>query len=65
MRFEKSEKIYLSQNEADIWIKFEQILGGLEAGSENPDTSSLVALIQNLLHDLWEKVEEVEYNDKI
>ena len=60
MRIEKYEKILLSQNEADTWTKFEQILEGLEKRCENLDTSSLVALIQNLLNDLWEKVEEVE-----
>ena len=60
MRIEKYEKIFLSQNEADTWTKFEQILEGLEKRCENLDTSSLVALIQNLLNDLWEKVEEVE-----
>ena len=60
MRIEKYEKIFLSQNEADIWTKFEQILEGLEKRCENLDTSSLVALIQNLLNDLWEKVEEIE-----
>ena len=60
MRIEKSEKIYLSQNEADIWTKFEQILEDLEVGSENVETSSLVDLIQNLLDDLW-KILEVEW----
>ena len=60
MRIEKYEKIFLSQNEADTWTKFEQILEGLEKRCENLDTSSLVALIQNLLNDLWEKVDEVE-----
>ena len=60
MRIEKCEKIFLSQNEADTWTKFEQILEGLEKGCENLDTSSLVALIRNLLNDLLEKVEEVE-----
>lgn len=60
MRIEKYEKIFLSQNEADTWTKFEQILEGLEKGCENPDTSSLVALIQDLLNDLWGKVEEVK-----
>lgn len=60
MRIKKYEKIFLSQNEADTWTKFEQILEGLEKGCKNPNTSSLVALIQDLLNDLWEKVEEVE-----
>lgn len=60
MRIEKYEKIFLSQNEADTWTKFEQILEGLKMGCENPNISSLVALIQDLLNDLWEEVEEVE-----
>ena len=60
MRIEKYEKIFLSQNEAHTWTKFEQILEGLEKGCENLDTSSLVALIRNSLNDLWEKVGEVE-----
>lgn len=60
MRIKKCEKIFLSQNEADTWTKFKQILEGLENGCEDPNTSSLVALIQDLLNDLWEKVEEVE-----
>ena len=60
MRIEKYEKIFLSQNEVDTWTKFEQILEDLERECENLDTSSLVALIRNLLNDLWEKVEEVE-----
>ena len=60
MRIEKYEKIFLSQNEVDTWTKVEQSLEGLEKGCENLDTSSLVALIRNLLNDLWEKVEEVE-----
>lgn len=60
MRIKKCEKIFLSQNEADTWTKFEQILEGLEKGCENPNTLSLVARIQDLLNDLWEEVEEVE-----
>lgn len=60
MRIKKCEKIFLSQNEAGTWTKFEQILEGLEKGCEDPNTSSLVARIQDLLNDLWEKIEEVE-----
>lgn len=60
MRIKKCEKIFLSQNEADTWTKFEQILEGLEKGCEDLNTSSLVALIQDLLNDLWKKVEGVE-----
>ena len=57
MRIEKCEKIFLSQNEANTWTKFEQILEGLGKGCEDPNTSSLVALIQNLLNDLWGIIE--------
>ena len=59
MRIVRTEKIFLSQNEADTWTKFSQILEDLEVGSENVETSSLVDLIQNLLDDLW-KILEVE-----
>ena len=60
MRIKKCEKIFLSQNEANTWTKFEQILEGLEKECENPNTLSLVARIQDLLNDLWEEVEEDE-----
>lgn len=60
MRIKKCEKIFLSQNEADTWTKFEQILEGLERGCEDPNILSLVARIQDLLNDLWEEIEEVE-----
>ena len=57
MRIVRTEKIFLSQNEADTWTKFSQILDGLERESKNPDVSSLTNLIQDLLNDLWENVE--------
>lgn len=60
MRIVKCEKIYLSQNEADTWTNFDQILEGLERGSENPNTINLINKIQSLLGDLWEEVEDVE-----
>ena len=60
MRIEKCERIYLLQNEADIWTKFYQILEGLERECENPDTIDLINNIQGLLGDLWEEVEDVE-----
>lgn len=60
MRIVKCEKIFLSQNEADIWEKFGQILEGLERGCENPDRLNLIDEIQVLLGDLWEEVEDVE-----
>ena len=57
MRIVRTEKIFLSQNEADTWIKFSQILEGLERESKNPDVSSLTNLVQDLLNDLWKNVE--------
>ena len=60
MKIVKCEKIYLSQNEANTWTKFYEILEGLERGSENPNTLSLINQIQNLLNDLWEEIEDIE-----
>ena len=60
MRIEKREVIFLSQNEAVTWTKFEQILEGLERESNNPDILTLIGNIQNCLSDLWEEIEEVE-----
>ena len=60
MRIVKCEKIFLSQNEADTWTEFEQLLEGLERGSENPDIKNLVNKIQSYLCDLWEEVEDIE-----
>lgn len=57
MRIVRTEKIFLSQNEADTWTKFSQILDGLERESKNPDVSSLTNLVQDLLNDLWKNVE--------
>ena len=56
MRIVRTEKIFLSQNEADTWTKFSQILDGLERESKNPDVSSLTNLVQDLLNDLWKNV---------
>ena len=60
MRIVKCEKIFLSQNEESIWIKFDEILEGLYRESENPDIVELVGEIRSLLVDLWDEVEEVE-----
>ena len=57
MRIVRTEKIFLSQNEADTWTKFSQILDGLERESKNLDVSSLTNLVQDLLNDLWKNVE--------
>ena len=60
MRIVKCEKIYLSQNEADTWTKFDEILEGLERESNNPDILTLIGNIQSCLSDLWEEIEEIE-----
>ena len=60
MRIVNCEKIFLSQNEFSTWENFYLILGGLERGSENPNTKNLICKIRSLLDDLWEEVEEVE-----
>ena len=60
MRIVRCEKIFLSQTEANTWTKFEQILEGIERGTENPNTSELINKIQSLLSDLGEEVEDVE-----
>lgn len=60
MRIVKCEKIYLSQNESDIWEKFENILEGLERGCECPDTINLINKIQSHLSDLWEEIEDID-----
>ena len=57
MRIVRTEKIFLSENEADTWTKFSQILDGLERESKNPDVSSLTNLVQDLLNDLWKNIE--------
>ena len=56
MRIVRTEKIFLSQNEADTWIKFSQILEGLERESKNPDVSSLTNLVEDLMNDLRKNV---------
>ena len=45
MRIVKCEKIFLSQNEADIWTSFNLVLEGLERGSENPTTKNLICQV--------------------
>ena len=57
MRIVRTEKIFLSQNEADTWTKFSQIIDGMERESKNPDVSSLTNLVKDLLNDLWKNVE--------
>lgn len=60
MRIEKREMIFLSQNEADTWTKFTQILEGIERGSENPDIKDLVLETKNCLNALWDGIEDVD-----
>ena len=57
MRFVRSEKIILSQNESDTWIEFDNILSGLARGTENPETEKMVIEIQNSLQDLWNAID--------
>ena len=56
MRIVRSERIVLSQNESDIWIKFNSILLGLARGTQNPNTEKTILEIQNLLKELWEEI---------
>ena len=61
MRIVRSERIVLSQNENDIWIKFNNILLGLVRGTQNPNTEKTISEIQDLLNELWEVMDiEVE-----
>ena len=60
MRIEKREMIFLSQNEADTWTKFSQILEGIERESENPDIKDLVLEIKSCLCALWDGIEDIE-----
>jgi hypothetical protein len=60
MKIVECEKIFLSENEANTWTKFYEILEGLEEGCKNPNRLNLINKIQNLLNDLWEEVEDVE-----
>lgn len=60
MRIVKCEKIFLSQNEANIWHAFDVILNGLERECENPDAVDLIQKTQACLDELWEEVEDIE-----
>ena len=60
MRIIKSEKIFLSQDEADTWTKFLQILEGLKRGSENPYIIDIINKITSNMSDLWEKIEDID-----
>ena len=61
MRFVKSERIILSQNESDTWIKLDNILSGIARETQNPNTEKEVLKVQELLNNLWESMEiEVE-----
>lgn len=60
MRIEKREMIFLSQNEADTWTKFSQILEGIERKSENPDIKDLVLETKSCLNALWDGIEDIE-----
>lgn len=57
MRIVKSEKIFFSQKEADIWYDFEEILNGLKRECECPDILNTVGKILGHMSYLWEIVE--------
>ena len=57
MKFVKSERIILSQNESDTWIEFDNILSGLARGTENSDTAKKIIEIQGSLHNLWNEMD--------
>lgn len=60
MRIEKREAIFLSQNEADTWTKFSQILEGIERESESPYILDIISEIVGHMSDLWEEVGDIE-----
>ena len=60
MRIEKREAIFLSQNEADTWTKFSQILEGIERESESPYILDIISEIVGHMSDLWEAVGDIE-----
>lgn len=60
MRVVKCEKIFLSQNEADTWTKFSQILEGLERESENPYVLDIINEIIVNMSDLWKEIVDIE-----
>ena len=60
MKIIKSEKIYLSQKEADTWTEFSQILEELEKESENPYILDIIDDIIGRMSVLWEEVEDIE-----
>lgn len=54
------KKFFLSQEESDIYTNFCILLERLENSSEDLETVSLVKDIEDLLSDLWEKIEDVD-----
>lgn len=60
MRIEKREAIFLSQNEADTWTKFSQILEGIERESESPYILDIISEIIGHMSNLWEEIEDIE-----
>ena len=52
--------IYLSQEEADTWTKFSQILEGIEGESENPYILDIISEITGHMSHLWEEIEDID-----
>ena len=60
MRIVKSEKIFLSQEEAETWTNFSLILEEIEEESEDSHILDLISDITGSMTDLWEEIEEIE-----
>lgn len=57
MQFVQSEKIILSQKESNTYIEFVNLITGLARGTKNPNTEREILKIQELICDLWGKLE--------
>lgn len=57
MQFVQSEKIILSQKESNTYIEFVNLITGLARGTKNPNTEREILKIQELVCDLWGKLE--------
>lgn len=60
MRIVRSEKIFLSQKEADTWTNFSLILEEIEEESEDSHILDLISDITGSMTDLWKEIEEIE-----
>lgn len=56
----KKEAIFLSQEEADTWAEFKQILEEIEKESKNPYILDTIGEITEHMLDLWDEVEDID-----